>query len=64
MKLIFIQYTVKPLNKAFLNPIRVHALVEWQGYETQTTNLGVDRLPKILVHFHKKAFNRRSRSVC
>ena len=42
------------LNKAFLNPIRVHALVEWQGYETQTTNLGVDRLPKILVHFHKR----------
>ncbi len=42
------------LNKTFLNPIRVHALVEWQGYETQTTNLGVDRLPKIIVHFHKR----------
>ena len=28
--------------------------LEWQGYETQTTNLGVDRLPKIIVHFHKR----------
>ncbi len=42
------------LEKSFLNPIRVYALVEWQGYETQTTNLGVDRLPKITVHFHKR----------
>lgn len=42
------------LEKTFLNPIRVYALVEWQGYETETTNLGVDRLPKILVHFHKR----------
>ena len=42
------------LNKSFLNPIRVYALVEWQGDETQTTNLGVDRVPKIVVHFHKR----------
>lgn len=42
------------LNKVFLNPIRVYARVEWQGYETQTTNLGVDRLSKIVVHFHKR----------
>tara|TARA_A100001015_G_scaffold321433_1_gene452161 strand:- start:4361 stop:4849 length:489 start_codon:yes stop_codon:yes gene_type:complete len=42
------------IEKTFLNPIRVHALVEWQGFETQTTNLGVDRLSKITVHFHKR----------
>jgi len=42
------------LSKTFMNPIRVYALVEWQGYETQTTNLGVDRLSKIIVHFHKR----------
>ena len=42
------------VHKTFLNPIRVHALVEWQGFETQTTNLGVDRLSKITVHFHKR----------
>ena len=42
------------IEKNFLNPIRVHALVEWQGYETETTNLGVDRRSKIVVHFHKR----------
>ena len=42
------------IQKNFLNPIRVHALVEWQGYETETTNLGVDRRSKIVVHFHKR----------
>jgi hypothetical protein len=42
------------IEKTFLNPIRVHALVEWQGFETQTTNLGVDRLSTIVVHFHKR----------
>tara|TARA_B100000686_G_scaffold257145_1_gene269134 strand:- start:502 stop:990 length:489 start_codon:yes stop_codon:yes gene_type:complete len=42
------------LIKNFLNPIRVYALVEWQGYETEATNLGVDRKSKILVHFHKR----------
>ncbi len=42
------------IEKNFLNPIRVHALVEWQGYETETTNLGVDRRSKIIVHFHKR----------
>ena len=28
--------------------------MEWQGYETETTNLGVDRVSKITVHFHKR----------
>jgi len=42
------------IHKNFLNPIRVFALVEWQGYETETTNLGVDRKAKIIVHFHKR----------
>ena len=42
------------IHKNFLNPIRVYALVEWQGYETETTNLGVDRKSKITVHFHKR----------
>jgi len=42
------------IRKNFLNPIRVYALVEWQGYETETTHLGIDRLSKITVHFHKR----------
>ena len=42
------------IQKNFLNPIRVHALVEWKGYETESTNLGIDRKSKITVHFHKR----------
>ena len=42
------------IQKSFYDPIRVYALVEWQGYETETTNLGVDRRSKITVHFHKR----------
>ena len=35
------------IQKNFLNPIRIHALVEWKGYETESTNLGIDRKSKI-----------------
>jgi hypothetical protein len=42
------------IHKTFLNPIKVYALVEWKGYETETTNLGVDRRSKIEIHFHKR----------
>ena len=42
------------IQKNFLDPIRVHALVEWKRYETQSTNLGIDRKSKITVHFHKR----------
>ena len=42
------------IEKNFLSPIRVYALVMWEGYETQTTNLGIDRRPSIIVHFHKR----------
>ena len=42
------------IQKNFYDPIRVYVLVEWQGYETETTNLGVDRRSKITVHFHKR----------
>lgn len=42
------------IQKNFLNPIRVYALVKWTGQETSTTNLGVDRIEKITVTFHKR----------
>ena len=42
------------INKSFLNPIRVYALVKYESEETKTTNLGVDRLENITVSFHKK----------
>ena len=42
------------MQKNFLNPVRVYAMVQWQGFQTETTNLGVDRLSKITVNFHKR----------
>ncbi len=43
------------INKVFLNPIHVFALVEFVGETTTTTNYGIDRGPDpIKVHFHKR----------
>ena len=42
------------IEKTFLPPVRVYALIMWEGYVTETTNLGIDRRPSILVHFHKR----------
>ena len=43
------------MEKTFLPPVRVHALVEYQGVEsTYTNNIGVDKLTKINVKFHKR----------
>jgi len=42
------------LEKTFLSPVRVYALIMWEGYETETTNLGIDRRPSIIIHFHKR----------
>ena len=42
------------LNKVFADPVKVNVLVEWDGYQTETTNLGVDRKSTITVHFHKR----------
>jgi len=43
------------IKKTFLPPIRVYALVEWEGLETKTdTSYGVDKKSEITVHFHKR----------
>lgn len=43
------------IEKTFLPPIRVHALVEYQGIESAyLENIGVDKLTKINVKFHKR----------
>ena len=43
------------IEKTFLPPIRVHALVEYQGVETTyMSSVGVDKLTKISVKFHKR----------
>ena len=42
------------IDKIYYPPVRVYALVTWQGYVTETTNLGIDRRPAITVNFHKR----------
>lgn len=42
------------IQKNFLNPIRVYAMVEYVSETTSTTPLGVDRIEKIKVSFHKR----------
>ena len=42
------------ITKTFLPPIRVHALIEWSEYITETGKFGVDRRRAINVHFHKR----------
>ena len=42
------------IKKNFLPPIRVHALVEWQGHTTETSKYGVDRRSSLMIHFHKR----------
>ena len=32
----------------------MYALIVWNGYETSTTSLGIDRRPSVVVHFHKR----------
>ena len=42
------------IDKSFLNPIRVYALVKYTSQSTTTTPLGVDRVEKITIAFHKR----------
>ena len=42
------------LVKSFLPPVRVHALVEYNGQETKVEKYGVDKVTKITLHFHKR----------
>ena len=43
------------LNKTYLPPIRIKALVEWEGLETvYTESMGIDKITTMTVHFHKR----------
>jgi hypothetical protein len=43
------------IEKNFLHPIRVYALVEYQGVETSDMeNIAIDKATKIKVNFHKR----------
>jgi len=42
------------IEKNFLAPIRVYALVLWEGYVTSATKIGIDRRLRIKVRFHRR----------
>ena len=42
------------IEKTFLPPVRVYALVDWEGIRTKTGNIGMDKDASITVHFHKR----------
>jgi len=42
------------ITKSFLPPVRVHALIDFQGQETKVEPYGLDKVTKITVHFHKR----------
>ena len=42
------------VEKNFLAPIRVHALVTWEGYATTVTSAGIDKRLSIMVKFHRR----------
>jgi hypothetical protein len=40
--------------KTFLSPVRIYALVQFQGETTATDKYGIDKTAKLTVHFHKR----------
>jgi len=42
------------IEKNFLPPVRVYALMSWEDPGTTTTAYGVDHVTSITVHFHKR----------
>lgn len=42
------------IEKNFLPPVRVHALVKFEGVETVTDTYGLDKKTKITVNFHRR----------
>ncbi len=42
------------IEKSFLAPIRIYAMVKWTSQNTKATPLGLDRVEKISVSFHRR----------
>lgn len=42
------------LEKSFLPPVRVYALVKWEGDETSTDLTVLDKVAKITINFHRR----------
>ncbi len=42
------------IQKTFLSPIKVQALVEWEGSKTETKVFGIDRVTSLTIKFHRR----------
>ena len=42
------------IEKSFLSPIRAYAFVKFESQDTTATPLGIDRIERITVNFHKR----------
>ena len=42
------------IEKTFLPPVRVYALVKFEGLKTEAKNYGLDKTASIVVNFHKR----------
>ena len=42
------------IKKNFLPPIRVYALIAWEGIQTETHEYGLDKMAQLTAHFHKR----------
>ena len=43
------------IQKTFLPPVRVKALIEYEGLKTEySKNIGLDKTQSIIIHFHKR----------
>ena len=40
--------------KNFLSPVRIYALIEWDGMKTSTDHYGLDKTNEISIHFHRR----------
>jgi len=47
-------YYGEAIEKTFLPPLRVYALVTFEGIKTETSEFGVDKIATINVKFHKR----------
>ena len=46
------------IKKTFLPPVRVYALIEGPETDHKTERYGMDKSPKITVHFHKRRLQK------
>ena len=42
------------IEKTFLPPVRVFALIDWEGLKTTTDKYGLDVTTSVTIHFHKR----------